>query len=74
MIIIFNLDKKKIYESVKKGARAIFLPNPNQPPIEDNLNLKELKKICNFCKLYRCLVVIDEAYHMYWCIISKKSV
>ena len=60
----FNLDKKKIFQSVKKGARVIFLPNPNQP-IEDNLNLKELKKICNFCKLHRCLVVIDEAYHMY---------
>lgn len=66
----FRLNKKKIYESVKKGSKIIFIPNPNQP-IEDNLSIKDLKKICNFCLYYKCLVVIDEAYHMYGAVSAK---
>ena len=66
----FKLNKKKLYESIKKGSKIIFIPNPNQP-IEDNLSIKDLKKICNFCQLYKCLVVIDEAYHMYGAVSAK---
>lgn len=66
----FKLDKKKIYDAVKKGSKILFIPNPNQP-IEDNLNIYDLKKICNFCQLHKCLVVIDEAYHMYGAVSAK---
>ena len=66
----FKLDKKKLYDTIKKGSKILFIPNPNQP-IEDTLTINDLKKICNFCQLHKCLVVIDEAYHMYGAVSAK---
>ena len=39
----FKLDKKKLYDTIKKGSKILFIPNPNQP-IEDSLNINDLKK------------------------------
>lgn len=60
----FRLEKDKLIRAIKSGIKILFLPNPNQP-IEDNLNLKDLKKICKICKENKVLLVVDEAYHMF---------
>lgn len=60
----FNLEKKKLFECIKKGIKILFLPNPNQP-IEDNLSLEDLEKLVKLCKRHKVLMVVDEAYHMY---------
>ena len=59
----FKLNKKELYALIKK-VKILFIPNPNQP-IEDNLTLSELDKICKICKKNKTLLVIDEAYHMF---------
>jgi len=64
--ITFKLNKKKLIRQIKKRPKILFIPNPNQP-IEDNLSLKELDKICKLCTKFKVLLVIDEAYHMYGC-------
>jgi histidinol-phosphate aminotransferase len=61
----FKLDRKKLHQVIKdRKVKIIFIPNPNQP-IEDNLSLKEIEKICKECKKNKILLVIDEAYHMF---------
>ena len=61
----FKLDKEKLFSVIKNSnIKILFIPNPNQP-IEDNLSVKEIEKICNICKRKKILVVIDEAYHMF---------
>ena len=60
----FKLNKNKLINEIKKRPKILFIPNPNQP-IEDNLSLKELEKICSLCKKFKVLLVIDEAYYMY---------
>ena len=61
----FKLDRKKLHQVIKdRKEKIIFIPNPNQP-IEDNLSLKEIEKICKECKKNKILLVIDEAYHMF---------
>lgn len=60
----FKLEKDKLIRAIKNGIKILFLPNPNQP-IEDNLNLKDLRKICEICKKNKTVFVVDEAYHMF---------
>jgi histidinol-phosphate aminotransferase len=60
----FKLEKDKLIQAIKSGVKVLFLPNPNQP-IEDNLSLKDLRKICEICKKNKTLFVVDEAYHMF---------
>ena len=61
----FRVDRKKLYEVIKKGKiRIVFIPNPNQP-IEDNFSSSEIEKLCKECKKNKVFLVIDEAYHMF---------
>ncbi len=61
----FKIDKKQLYKIINDGKiKILFLPNPNQP-IEDNLSLKEIKKISSLCKKNKIMLVIDEAYYMF---------
>lgn len=61
----FKLDRKKLFKLISySNIKILFIPNPNQP-IEDNLTIKEIKKILSICKKNKILVVIDEAYHMF---------
>lgn len=61
----FKINRRKLYQVINDGViKVLFLPNPNQP-IEDNLSLKEIKKISNLCKKNKIMLVIDEAYHMF---------
>ncbi len=61
----FKLNREKLFQVIKKRKiKILFLPNPNQP-IEDNISLKEMKKICKECKKKKILLVVDEAYHMF---------
>lgn len=60
----FKLNKKDIYAVIEKGIKILFLPNPNQP-IEDNISLREMVRICNFCRKKKVLLVVDEAYFMF---------
>ena len=61
----FKLDKKELFKIIRtSGIKILFIPNPNQP-IEDNLNSKEINKICTECKKRKILLVVDEAYHMF---------
>jgi len=59
----YRLNKKELFSSISK-VKILFIPNPNQP-IEDNLSLSELEKICKICEKNKTLLVIDEAYHMF---------
>lgn len=60
----FKLNNRKLINVIKSGIKVLFIPNPNQP-IEDNLNLKQLKLIASLCKKNKVLLVLDEAYHMF---------
>lgn len=67
----FKLNKEKLLNVIKKSdVKIIFIPNPNQP-IEDNLSLKDISKLCKECRKRKILLVIDEAYDMYG---SKSSI
>ena len=46
----FKLEKKLLYKIINDGKiKILFIPNPNQP-IEDNISLKEMRKISRLCK------------------------
>jgi len=62
--LTFKLNKKDLLNYIKSSPDIVFLPNPNQP-IEDPLDLKDLRKVCSLAKKYKVLVVVDEAYYMF---------
>ncbi len=68
----FKLEKKLLYKIISDGKiKILFIPNPNQP-IEDNISLKEMRKISRLCKKKKILLIVDEAYEMFGSETSAK--
>lgn len=57
-----SIDLEKIISFIERKPTIFFLPNPNQP-IEDTLNISQLRFISDLCLKNNCLFFIDEAYH-----------
>ncbi len=58
----FKINLDDIFRVADKNTSLIILPNPNVP-IEGFLDLTKIKKILNFCKKNKIMLVIDEVYY-----------
>jgi histidinol-phosphate aminotransferase len=61
-----NFDMKQFDEFLEQKPTVFFLPNPNQP-IENSFTLSELEDLARKTLAKNCLLVIDEAYHLFGC-------
>jgi histidinol-phosphate aminotransferase len=57
-------DMKQFDEFLEQRPTVFFLPNPNQP-IESSFTLSELEEFARKTLGKNCLLVIDEAYHLF---------
>jgi histidinol-phosphate aminotransferase len=69
----FRLNRRDLIAQIKKKPKILFLPNPNQP-IEDNLSLNDIKKLCTLCYTNKVLLVVDEAYYMFGSVSAKNLI
>lgn len=60
------LDQEQLDEFLSQRPVMLFVPNPNQP-IESALSLAELDVLARKTHAANCLLVIDEAYHLFGC-------
>lgn len=61
-----TLNFNQIDECLELHPTLLFIPNPNQP-IESVMTLPELDELAQRASKINCLLVIDEAYHLFGC-------
>ena len=61
-----TFDMKAFDEFLEQNPTVFFLPNPNQP-IENSFTRSELEELARKTLAKNCLLVIDEAYHLFGC-------
>jgi len=59
-----EFDKKAFDTFLEEKPSVFFLPNPNQP-IESSFSIAELEEFARKTLEKNCLLVIDEAYHLF---------
>lgn len=61
-----NFDMVAFDEFLEQKPTLFFLPNPNQP-IENSFTVSQLEELAKKTLAENCLLVIDEAYHLFGC-------
>ncbi len=62
----FSIKYSDLEQFLLQRPAILFVPNPNQP-IESALTISELEVLAQRTNQQNCLLVIDEAYHMFGC-------
>jgi histidinol-phosphate aminotransferase len=60
----YKINESDLNSFLENNPRILFIPNPNQP-IESCLSSDEVAILAKKCKEKKCIIVLDEAYHLF---------